>query len=392
MINNLKNFCNFFNKFIPHFSFCRLRAVIIKEFIQLRRDRLTFAMVIAIPIMQLILFGYAINTNPKNLPTVVIASDYSNFTRAFIYGLKNTTYFDIKQQVKNEAQAKQLLETFKTQFVITIPPYFTHDLLQGNRPSILVEADATDPVATASALAAIQALSQTVFNPLLTGSLASLRASSPPINIITHANYNPEDITQYNIVPGLLGTVLTLTLVTIAGSCITREIEKGTMEHLLSTPVRPLEVMIGKVTPFIILGYIQFSLIIIAAKYLFYVPFQGSIILLFLVALPFIASNLSVGLTFSSLSKSQLQAGQMSTFFFLPSLLLSGFMFPFRGMPLWAQYIGNLLPLTHFLRIARGITLKGNGLAEIWPDLWPIILFMLVAVYIGLKRYRQTLD
>lgn len=375
-----------------YFSWTRLAAIVIKEFIQLLRDRGTLAIVVGIPIMQLILFGYAINTNPKHLPTVIIAKDNSAFTRAFITGLKNTDYFQIDGEVKNEETAKYLLATGKTQFVLTIPTDFTHKLVRGERPQLLIEADATDPVATGSALAAIKLLPQTVFNHLLIGNLQYLQNTAPAIDLVAHTNYNPENITQYNIVPGLLGVVLTLTLVIVASACITREREKGTLENVLSTPARPLEVMVGKVTPHIIVGYVQVFIILIASKFLFAVPVEGSVLLLILSALPFIAANLSVGIAFSSIASTQLQAAQAATFFFLPSLLLSGFMFPFAGMPFWARCIGETLPLTHFLRITRGIMLKGNGWVQIWPDLWPIMLFMVVAMFIGLKRYRQTLD
>lgn len=390
------------SKFIRSFnlvcSWHRLYAVLTKEFIQMRRDRVTFAMMIFIPLMQLILFGYAINTNPKYLPTVVIDFDKTAFSRAFIEGLKNTEYFNVKEEVKTEGLAKKMLAEGTTQFVVTIPLNFTRDLLRNNQPQILVEADATDSVATVSALNAVQMLGQNVFNPLFKSNLQNLRNveflqdNRPFVNVVAHANYNPESISAYNIVPGLLGVVLTMTLVIITSMGITREREKGTMEHLLSTPVKPLEVMIGKILPYVMVGYIQVFLILIAAKLLFHVPMQGSIILLLLTALPFIAANLSIGVTFSSLAKTQLQASQMAVFFFLPSMLLSGFMFPFRGMPIWAQDVGSILPLTYFLRISRGIILKGNGIAEVWPNLWPIMVFMVIAIVIGLKRYRRTLD
>lgn len=375
-----------------YFSWKRLAAIIIKEFIQLLRDRGTLAIIVGIPIMQLILFGYAINTNPKHLPTVIIAKDHSDFTRTFIAGLQNTDYFKIMGEAKNEAAAKYLLATNQTQFVITIPTDFTHKLLRGERPQLLIDADATDPVATGSALAAIKTLPQTIFNPLLTGNLQYLQNTAPAIDLVTHANYNPENITQYNVVPGLLGVVLTITLVMVAAACITKEREKGTLENVLSTPARPLEVMLGKITPHIIIGYIQTLIILIAAIVLFAVPIEGNVFLLILSTLPFIAANLSVGIAFSSIASTQLQASQASAFFFLPSLLLSGFMFPFPGMPLWARCIGEVLPLTHFVRITRGIMLKGNGFIEIWPDVWPILLFMVIMMFIGLKRYRQTLD
>jgi ABC-2 type transport system permease protein len=404
----VKAFLHKLAKIIFECSWRRLLAVLTKEFIQMRRDHFTLAMMAGIPLMQLILFGYAINTNPKYLPTVIVASDYSEFTRAFIAGVKNTLYFKVNEDVKTEAQATRMLATGRTQFVITIPSDFTRKLLRGQKPQILVEADATDSVASASALSAISALGNSVFNPIIKGSLSYLMPAplapglgkiavinnfNPnPVNIVTHANYNPESITEYNIVPGLLGVVLTMTMVIITSMGITREREKGTMEHLLATPVRPLEVMIGKITPYVIVGYMQVILILLAAVFLFQIPMQGSVILLILAALPFIAANLAVGLTFSSLAKTQLQASQMAIFFFLPSILLSGFMFPFRGMPMWAQHVGSILPLTYFLRITRGILLKGNGIVEIWSDLWPIMIFMVIAVVIGLARYRRTLD
>jgi ABC-2 type transport system permease protein len=384
-----KRFCHALRR-----CFCwqRLIAVVIKEFIQMSRDRMTLAIIVAIPIMQLIIFGYAINTNPKHLSTVVIDFDKSIFSRTFIAGMKNTDYFHIMKEAKSEEEARQMLERGATQFVVTIPLNFTRDLLREKRPQLLVEADATDPVAAGSALAAVQVLAGTVFKPVLTSNLQRMNNTTPPVEVVTHANYNPENITAYNIVPGLLGVILTMTMVIIASQCITREYEKGTIEHLLSTPVRSIEVMVGKIVPFIILGYIQVFLILLMARYLFNVPMYGSIILLLLTALPFIAANLAVGVTFSSLAKTQLQASQMAIFFFLPSMLLTGFMFPFGGMPEWAQYIGHMLPLTYFLRISRGILLKGNTFSQIWPHLWPIMVFMVIAVAIGLQRFRKTLD
>jgi ABC-2 type transport system permease protein len=374
------------------FSRQRLWAVMHKEFIQMFRDKVTFAILIIIPLMQLILFGYAINTNPKHLPTVVLTSDYSPFTRAFINGLKNTDYFIITKHVKSEAEANNMLATGETQFIITIPPNFTRSLIRGEHPQISIDADATDPVATSSALVAIPALAETVFNPLLVGNLRHLQATLPPVEIISHARYNPEAITEYNIVPGLLGVVLTMTMVMVTCIALTREREIGTIEMLLATPVQPLEVMIGKLVPYIIVGYIQMALILISGLILFHIPIFGNLFLLILASLPFIAANLSMGITFSSMAQNQLQAVQMTMFFFLPSLLLSGFMFPFRGMPQWAQWIGSLLPLTHFLRIVRGIILKGNTAVQIWPHTWPILIFMVVVIIIGAKTYRKTLD
>ncbi|ABS77021.1 ABC transporter permease [Coxiella burnetii] len=375
-----------------YFSWHRCVAVAFKEFVQMRRDRLTFAMIIGIPLIQLILFGFAINTNPKYLPTALVSADHSDFTRTFIRGVENTEYFRITAQPKTLKEADTLLAKGKVLFVINIPPDFTRNLIRGMHPQILIEADASDPVAAVNALAAIPTLETTIFNPLFKGNLNDLRSQPEPLNIVLHRKYNPENITQYNIVPGLLGVVLTMTMVLITSLAMTRERERGTVESLLATPVRPLEVMIGKITPYIIVGYLQVSIILVASRYLFDVPIEGSITLLLISALPFIAANLSVGLTFSSIAKNQLQAVQSAFFFFLPSILLSGFMFPFAGMPQWARWLGEILPLTHFLRITRGILLKGNSWYEILPDLWPILLFAAIALLIGLKRYRQTLD
>lgn len=376
-----------------YFVWTRLWAMIIKEFIQMKRDRLTFAMIIGIPFMQLILFGFAINANPKHLPTALLSADKSAYTRTFVEGLKNTDYFSITHLPKSEAEAKKLIETGKVLFTVTIPSDFTRNLLRNQNPEILIEADASDPVAVGNAMAAIPILAQTVFDPAYHSGVTTFLKSTPPaVNVIIHALYNPENITKLNIVPGLLGVVLTMTMVVITSLAITRERERGTMENLLATPAQPIEVMLGKILPYIMVGYIQICLILIAAHFLFQVPVEGSLILLLLSALPFIAANLAIGLTFSSIAQNQLQAMQMAFFFFLPSILLSGFMFPFRGMPQWAQWIGQILPLTHFLRIVRGVMLKGNTAVEVWPELWPIMLFMLVALLIGLKRYRRTLD
>ena len=370
----------------------RLWAVVLKEFIQMRRDRATFGMMVGIPLLQLTLFGFAINSDPKHLPAAIRAADQGPYARTLVAALKNSSYFTLTREAGTEAEAQRLLQQGEVQFVINIPENFTHDLLRGDRPTVLVEADATDPAATGPALSAMSAIAGTVFDRDLVGPLAPLRARPGPVNFVIHAQYNPENITQYNVVPGLMGVVLTMTMVIITALAITRERERGTMENLLSTPVRPFEVMVGKITPYITVGYVQVTLILLAARYIFNVPMLGSLPLLYGVALLFIAANLAMGITFSTLAKNQLQAVQMATFFFLPSILLTGFMFPFRGMPEWAQWIGTCLPNTHFLRIVRGILLKGNGLAEIAPEIWPILLFVVIVMSIAVKRYRQTLD
>ncbi len=377
---------------LHEFNWRRFWAVVCKEFIQMRRDRLTFAMMIGIPLVQLILFGYAINSDPKHLPTAVYSADNSVFSRTIVWGLHNSSYFDITREAKNEAEIQRLLAQGSVQFAVHIPVDFSRKLLRGERPDLLLEADATDPAAIGYAVAAINLLTTTVLNRDLTGPLAKLRGTPPPVNLVVHQHYNPENITQYNIVPGLMGVMLTMTMIIITALAITRERERGTMENLLSTPARPGEVMIGKIVPYITVGYIQVFLILLASKFLFNVPIVGSVPLLLVLTFFFIVANLAVGITFSTIGKNQLQAVQMAFFFFLPSLLLSGYMFPFRGMPGWAQDIGEVLPLTHYLRVVRGILLKGNGFAEIAPDLWPIALFLVVMLAIGIKRYRQTLD
>lgn len=374
------------------FAWHRFLAVVTKEFIQMRRDRLTFAMMVGIPLIQLVLFGFAINADPKALPTAVLHADHSEFSRSFVRALENSSYFRITAQPETEAEAERMIAEGEVQFVVNIPENFARKLQRGERPVILVEADATDPTATANAIAALGQLSQTALNRDLQGALQPLQSKPAPFEIQIHRRYNPEGITQYNIVPGLMGVILTMTMIMQTGLAMTRERERGTMENLLATPVRPFEVMAGKILPYIMVGYIQVTLILLAARLIFNVPMLGSVFLLYAVVLLFIAANLAVGLMFSTVAKNQMQAMQMTFFFFLPSMLLSGFMFPFRGMPEWAQNIGSVLPLTHFLRMVRGILLKGNGLMETLPHLWPITLFLLTVVAIGLKRYRKTLD
>ncbi|QCG97041.1 ABC transporter permease [Azospirillum sp. TSA2s] len=370
----------------------RLMAVMVKEFIQMRRDRLTFAMMVGVPILQLILFGFAINSDPKALPTAVLVADSSPFARTLVAAMENSRYFAITRTAASEAEIDRLLAEGEVQFAVTIPTGFARDLQRGTRPVLLVEADATDPAATSNALSALSTIARQALNPDLTGPLAGLRAGPDPVELRVHRRYNPEGITQYNVVPGLMGVVLTMTMVMMTALAVTRERERGTMENLLAMPVRPFEVMLGKIVPFVVVGYVQVLLIVVAARLLFDVPIVGSLGLLSAVLILFIAANLAVGFTFSTLARNQLQAMQMSFFFFLPSMLLSGFMFPFRGMPDWAQAVGEILPLTHFLRIVRGILLKGNGFAEIAAEVLALALFLTVVTVVALKRYRQTLD
>jgi len=374
------------------FSFSRWLGIVGKEFIQLKRDRLTFGMIVGIPIIQLILFGFAINSDPKHLPTAALIADRSEFSRSILAGLRNSEYFAFIGEARDEDDANRMLATGEAQFVVSIPADFSKRLVRGERPALLVEADATDPSATGNAIAALNQLAQTVLVHDLTGPLAPLATSPNAFEVRIHPRYNPEALTQYNIVPGLMGVILTMTMVMMTGLAITRERERGTMENLLATPATALEVMTGKIVPYILIGLLQISIVLTLANWLFNVPMLGNIAILYLAVLLFIAANLTLGLTFSALAQNQLQAVQMTFFFFLPSILLSGFMFPFRGMPQWAQYIGEALPLTHFLRIVRGVLLKGNGVAEVLPESWPIALFMLVGIAVGVRSFRGTLD
>ena len=373
-------------------SWHRLLAMIAKEFIQLRRDRLTFAMMLGIPLIQLVLFGYAINGDPKHLPTVIVAHEQTPFTRAIVQSLENSGYFQLVATDLSDAEADRWLEEGDAQFAVVIPAGFAKQLQRGERPQLLVAADATDPSATANAIGALQQLSQQWLQHELTGTLSYLNGKSQPYELVIQRRFNPEGLTQYNIVPGLMGVILTMTMIMMTALAVTREVERGTMENLLATPIRPLEVMLGKILPYVLIGFVQVAVILIAARLLFDVPFVGPAGWLFLGILVFIAANLSVGITISSVARNQTQAMQMTFFFFLPSMLLSGFMFPFRGMPGWAQHIGELLPLTHFIRLIRGIMLKGNSVIEMWPHLWPLLLFLCTMLFVGVLRFRKTLD
>jgi len=377
---------------LQRFSGARWWAVVLKEFTQLKRDRLTFAMIVGIPIMQMTLFGFAINTIPRHLDTGIISADDSDVTRDFIETMQNSSYFKIVERLPNEEAGREALAQGKLLFVVNIPAGFTRLVLRRERPSILIEADATDPTTTGSALAAVDGITQSVIQRELTGPLASLQGGPAPFNVDVHPLYNPDEITQYNVVPGLMGMILTLTMVMMTGLAVTRERERGTMENLLAMPSTPLEVMTGKLLPYIGIGLIQASIILAAARYVFFVPFFGNVFAVYLSALLFIAANLTVGITFSSLARNQLQAVQLAIFYFLPNIILSGFMFPFKGMPGWAQAIGNLLPLTYFNRLVRGILLKGNGWADSWPNVWPMMVFAVVVMGVAVATYRRTLD
>jgi ABC-2 type transport system permease protein len=370
----------------------RLLAMIVKEAMQLRRDRLTFAMMFGMPIMLLVLFGYAINNDPKGLPTAVLSADHSAITRSLVGAIGSTGYFDIVRLAVNEAEANELLQRGQVQFVVTIPSGFTRKLVRQEGAQIAIEADATDPATTGNALGAVdQAIAQTLARDL-TGPLSYLRGRDGPVEVLLHRRYNPESITRYNVVPGLLGVILTMTMVMMTSLAVTRERERGTMENLLAMPVRPVEVMVGKIAPYILIGAVQVAVVLTAAKLLFGVPFEGSIALLAMATLLFITVNLALGFTFSTVAQNQLQAMQMSFFFLLPSILLSGFAFPFRGMPLWAQAVAEALPNTHFLRIVRGVMLKGADFLEIVPELAALATILVIVSVVALSRYKVTLD
>jgi ABC-2 type transport system permease protein len=368
----------------------RIGAVLFKEVIQMRRDRLTFAMIVGIPIIQLVLFGYAINTDPKHLPTGIVIADAGPVARAIVAGMQTSGYFLIEGNV-SEAEARESLANGALAFVVTVPQDFHSDLRRGRSPDIVIEADASDPTASANAIAAMPEIVRRAVAASSDGAAATADDDGGA-EVIVHRLYNPEGVNTYNIVPGLIGTILTMTTTLMTALALTREIERGTMESLLSMPIRPLDIMIGKIVPYIGLGFVQVGVILAAAFTLFAVPMEGSLALLLCAVLLFIAANVTLGYTFSTLARTQMQAMQMTFFYFLPSLLLSGFMFPFRGMPSWAQVLGNALPLTHFLRAVRGIMLKGNGTLETLPHLWPVAAFLLVIGGAALLRFRRTLD
>jgi ABC-2 type transport system permease protein len=363
-------------------------AVLVKEFIQLRRDRVSFAMIIMIPLMQLMLFGYAINTTPRNLPTAVLLQENSDLARSILAALENTKYFKVTELPHTEVELDQLLASGKVLFAIEIPANFERSVRRGDKPVMLVAADATDPVAAGSALSALGMAVQTA----LGHDRAVPDTPQMPFEIRSHARYNPAGVTQLNIVPGLVGTILTMTMLIFTALSVTREIERGTMENLLAMPITPVEIMLGKIVPYILVGFVQASLIIGIGVALFGVPIVGNLAMLAALSTLFISTNLSIGYTFSTIAQNQLQAMQMSMMFFLPNILLSGFMFPFAGMPTWAQWIGEALPLTHYLRIVRSIMLKGSSVADLHYDAEAMFVLMLIAMTIAVTRFRRTLD
>jgi ABC-2 type transport system permease protein len=374
---------------IPGSGFWRKTwAVLIKEFIQLKRDRVSFAMIIMIPLVQLLLFGYAINTTPRDLPTAVLLQETSDLSRSILAALKNTRYFKITQLPRNEAELDQLLASGQVLFAVEIPANFERAVRRGDSPAMLVAADATDPVASGSALSALGQVVQTA----LAHDRDIPAVGQMPFQIRVHPRYNPAGVTQLNIVPGLVGTILTMTMLIFTALSVTREIERGTMENLLSMPISPVEIMLGKIIPYILVGFVQAAMIIAIGVLLFGVPLIGSLALLAALSTLFIAANLSIGYTFSTIAQNQLQAMQMTIMFFLPNILLSGFLFPFAGMPRWAQWVGEALPLTHYLRIVRSIMLKGSSITDMRHDGIALLILMLMAMTIAVTRFRRTLD
>jgi len=373
-------------------SIRRMLALVIKELQQLKRDPPTLGMILGIPLMQLFVFAAAINMNPKDLPTAIVVGDPGPLSRSVVAALENSSYFRVTTETENPVAARRLLQEGRVTFVVEIPVNFTRDIVRGSAPDLLIEADATDPAAAANALSAFNGLASTALRDDLVGPLAARAPGAAPFNTVQHLLYNPESITQYNIVPGLLGVILTMTMVLMTCLALTRERERGTYENLLAMPATPLEIMVGKISPNVLIGAFQSLVIVLVAHWYFHVPIIGSAALLTLAILVFITANLAVGYTFSTIAQNQLQAMQMTTFFLLPNILLTGFAFPFLGMPGWARAIGTLLPATHFLRIVRGVMLKDNGVPEIWPDVWPLVLFTVAVSAIALLRFRRTLD
>lgn len=363
----------------------RIWAVLTKEFVQMRRDRLTFAMMVGIPLIQLLLFGYAINTDPRHLPTLVEAGDSGPATRAIVQALDSSEFFDIVGMSKSEDETDAALTNSEVVFTVVIPANFERDLARGDAPQILLDVDASDPVAAGAGSGA--------FPQIVTQALQSMTgARDPPARTIIHRRYNPAGRTAFNIVPGLLGVILTMTMAMMTSMALTKEAERGTLETLLATPTRPLEVMAGKIAPYVLVGFIQVILMLVAARYLFGVPFHGDPLAFAVAVTLFILVNLSLGFLFSTLARTQMQAMQMTFFVFMPSILLSGFMFPFDGMPIWARTIGEAVPTTHFIRAVREIMLKGADFAAVLDNLWPLAVIFVVLATLALTRYRRTLD
>jgi len=372
----------------------RIVAVMIKEFTQLRRDRITYAMMLMLPLVQLVLFGYAINNDPRHMPAAVVSHDHGRLADAVVATLERTTYVDVKYLPRSEAEMDRLIRRGEVVLALTIPPDFSQRVLKGERAQILAEVDATDPTAAGGVAAAVSALPSFAFKHELKGA-AARPAGKAPFEVVVHRLYNPSGLTSFNIVPGLLAIILSMTLVMMTAMAVTREVERGTMESLLSTPATALEVMIGKLLPYVAVGLVQTTVVLLLSRLLFAVPMPQSAAGWFALSVGivlFITSNLALGYLVSTVVRSQLQAMQISMFYMMPSLFLSGFMFPFAGLPGWAQVIGEVIPITHFLRIVRGSMLKGQVLADMGPDLLVLGAFLLAVSAATVARSRTTLD
>jgi len=374
------------------FSLQRFGAILYKEFIQMRRDRVTFAMMVGLPLMQLFLFGFAINADPHHLPTLVEMDDNGPLSRAVLAGMRESDYFDFRGQVAGAAAGEEALRNGSANFVVVIPQNFERDVIRGQQPEILIAADASDPSAVGGAAGALSGIISSAVEQTMTGPLAASAGGAPPFSIILHREYNPEGKTSTNIVPGLLAIILSMTMIVITSIAIVKETERGTMEMLIATPARPLEVMLGKILPYIFVGYVQTLVFLAAASAVFHVPFDGSWVAFFFGFNLFIVVNLALGFLISTAARNQMQAMQLSVFTILPSILLSGFMFPFAGMPGWAQVLGTAVPATHFLRIIRAVMLKGGSVADVGPEYLSLVVILVVISLVAMLRYRQTLD
>ncbi|RWE71079.1 ABC transporter permease [Mesorhizobium sp.] len=374
------------------FSFARLGALLIKEFIQMRRDRITFAMMLGVPLMQLVLFGFAINNDPKSLPAVLVATSSDPYTRAMVSALQTTGYYRFDHVAQSAEEAEFLMARGDVSFVVTIPADFARRVERGDNPQILIEADATDPSVASGAISTLSTVAGQALLRAQGTQDAAREAARGQLDVVVHRRYNPEGVSQYNIVPGLLGVILQMTMVMMTAMALTRETERGTMENLLAMPSSPLEIMLGKVLPYLVVGAVQVVVVLVAAKLLFGIPFVGSLTLLLSSVLVFVLSLVLLGYTISTMARSQMQAMQLTFFFFLPSLLLSGFMFPYRGMPGWAQSLGEIFPLTHFLRITRAVMLKGAELPAVATEIGWLAVFVALFAGFALVRFRRTLD
>lgn len=378
----------------PNLSLVRIKGLIRKEFILIIHDKGTIAMLVILPIMLLIVFGFAINMDPKNLPTAILNYDQTPLTRNFISNLQISGYFHVMNNTDNSDQVKQKLDIGKISFALIIPADFTRQFIRGEKPQLFVEMDGSDPGSSATALGNVQPILNLSIAQFTQRGLSPTRPNklAPSVNLIIHRLYNESNTSSFNIVPGLIGVLLTITMVMLTATAITSESEAGTMEVLLSTPLLPTEIILGKVIPYVVLGYLQLTSILVFGKLLIHIPIEGNLVTLYLAAAPFIIANLMVGMIFSTLAKTPMQAMQLSVFYQLPSMFLSGYLFSFYGMPTWAQMIGYCLPMTYFVRITRGILLKGNEMMQILPNIIPIILIACVLIVLTRMVFRTTLD